>query len=168
MLELHLQDNEYPYQGLQCHRLVVRGIVLNERGHVALHRVKRDDIFGNQEYFETPGGGVDEGETLEIALKRECQEELGEEIEPLLEIGLVHDAYNLIKRENENHYFLCKKLGEGHKHFVSDGDFFIQETLWIPIQEAITLMKNQPDSGVSALVKARELPILEEAAKILG
>lgn len=166
MIELHLQDNEYPFKGFEKHRLVVRGVVLDERGFVALHRVARDDAFGKQEYYETPGGGVDEGESLEEALKRECREELGEEVVVLQQIGIVLDAYNLVRRENENHYFICKKISDGEKHFVSEGDFLIQETVWVSLEEGVRLLEEQPNTLVSGLVKARELPIFKEALRI--
>ncbi len=168
MIELDLQDNEYPFEGFEIHRLVVRGIVLDESGFVALHRIARDDAFGKQEYYETPGGGVDEGETLEEALMRECGEELGEKVAVLQQIGIVRSAYNLIKTENENHYFICKKIGEGEKHFVSEGDFLIQETVWVPLEEGIKLLEAQPNCLVSALVKARELPMFREALRVLN
>lgn len=167
MVNLTLKDNQYEENGFTHTRIVSRAIVFNEEGKIALHRIHRDDIFGKEDYFETPGGGVDEGETPEEAVIRECKEELGEDIEVLRGLGVVKDAYNLIHRKNENHYFLCKKLSQGERHFVSEGDSLIQETLWVSIEEGIALLKGQSDHGVSALVKARELPILEEARRLL-
>lgn len=168
MIELKLLDEEYVFQGFTHTRIVARGIVLDENGRVALHRIYRDDIFGRQEYFETPGGGVDEGETVEKALERECLEELGERVEIVLKLGVVEDAYSLIHRKNINHYFLCRKLRQGEAHFVSEGDFLIQETVWMDIDSAIQTMQKQEDKGVSALVKRREIPILQEAKRILA
>ena len=167
MVSLELKDNQYEEDGFTHTRITARGIVLDENGHIALHLIHRDDVFGNETYYETPGGGVDEGETLEQAVKRECKEELGEDIEVLQALGVVKDAYNLIHRKNENHYFLCKKLNQGEKHFVSEGDSLIQKTVWVDIEEGISLLKKQSDHGVSALVKVRELPILEEAKLVL-
>ena len=168
MIEIELKDNQYPEKGFTHLRIVSRGIVLDGNGFFALHRIHRDDIFGKEDYYETPGGGMDKGETVEEALKRECKEELGEEVEILGKLGIVKDAYNLIGRKNENHYFLCRKLSEGKPHFVSDGDSLIQETIWVSLDEGIEKMKSQKDHGVSALVKARELPILMEAKRLLG
>ena len=167
MVDLELKDDQYEERGYTHTRVVSRAIVLNEEGKMALHRIHRDDIFGEEDYYETPGGGVDEGETLEEAVIRECKEELGEDIEVLRGLGVVKDAYNLIQRKNENHYFLCRKLNQGDKHFVSEGDSLIQETLWVSLEEGIALLKGQSDHGVSALVKARELPILAEALRHL-
>ena len=167
VIYLSLQDNEFPFQGFTNLRLTARGIVFDERGLVAVHHIKRNDLFGDQEYFETPGGGVDEGETVEQALLRECREELGEEVEILCPLGIVEDAYNAIQRRNQNHYFLCQKTSQGKAHFVSEGDSLIQETLYLPLDEAIQKMRSQPKELVSRLVKQRELPILEEACRIL-
>lgn len=167
MVNLELKDTQYQENGFTHTRVTARGIVLDEEGRIALHLIHRDDIFGNETYYETPGGGVDEGETPEEAVIRECKEELGEDIEVLRALGVVKDAYNLIRRKNENHYFLCKKLSQGEKHFVSEGDSLIQKTVWVNLEEGIALLKKQDDHGVSALVKARELPILEEAQRVL-
>ena len=167
MIELKLLDEEYPFSGFTHTRIVARGIVLNEHGLVALHHIVRNDIFGKQQYFETPGGGVDEGEMIEEALKRECSEELGEDVEIIRKLGVVEDAYNIIHRRNVNHYYLCRKLNQSQTHFVSEGDALIQETLWLDLNKAIEAMESQEDEGVALLVKRRELPILKEAKRIL-
>ena len=161
MKRLQLQDNQYPYSGFTHKRVVSRAFVFDEAGRIALHRIFRDDQFGRQGYYETPGGGVDEGESPNQAVVRECEEELGLEIEPIEEIGIVNDAYNLIGRENENHFFSAKVIGKTRKHFVSDGDQLIQETVWVEPSVALELYEKMDDWGVSALVKQRELPMLK-------
>jgi 8-oxo-dGTP diphosphatase len=163
---LTLLDEEYPFTGFNHIREIVRALVLDEKGQVAVHVVERDDRFGKQTYFETPGGGVDEGETPEEALKRECREELGYEIEVISEIGEVDDAYNLIGRQNHNRYYLAKRMSFVGKHFVSPGDSFIKKTLWVSLDEAIVLYEKMPDHLVSRLVKNRELPIFRLAKKL--
>lgn len=165
-----LSDSEYPVQGFTHTREIVRALVLDEKGNVAIHNVVRNDRFcptGPQSYYETPGGGVDEGETDEIAIHRECQEELGYDIEIVKELGEVDDDYNLIGRHNKNHYYLAKRTRYIGKHFVSEGDSLIKATLWIPLEEAIHLYETMPDHLVSGLVKRRELPILLLAKEAL-
>ena len=167
MVNLELKDTQYREDGFTHTRITARGVVLDEEGRIALHLIHRDDIFGNETYYEIPGGGVDEGETPEQAVIRECKEELGEDIEVLQVLGVVADAYNLIHRKNKNYYFLARKLNQGEKHFVSEGDSLIQKTVWVSLEEGIALLKKQSNHGVSALVRARELPILEEAQTVL-
>ena len=160
-LEFKLQDTEYPFQGFDHTREIARAFLFNDEGKVAIHRIYRDDMFCKQGYFETPGGGIDEYETPEEACKRECFEEIGCQIKVLKEIAIVEDAYNLIKRKNINHYYLAHLESNGKKHFESEGDQFIQETLWVSLEEAIKLYEEMPDEKVSLLVKQRELPILK-------
>ena len=167
MLHLHLTDNEYPFTGFTHTRLVARAILLNEQNKIALHTLHRDDIFGNQTYLETPGGGVDEGETFEEAVKRECLEETGADIQIICPLGEVEDAYNLIGRKNINRFYLCRILSQKVKHFVSEGDGFIQHTDFYSIDEAISAYHKQEDRGVAGLVKRRELPLLLEAKNYL-
>ena len=162
-ISLSLIDDQYPFKGLSNKRVVVRAILFNEQGEVCLHLVSRDDQFGKQEYFETPGGGVEEKETLISALHREIKEEVGCKIKVEEELGVVKDSYNLINRENENHFFLAKVLSKGDPAFKSEGDLLIKETRFYPIDIAIALMGKQEDKGVSILVKRRELPFLRLA-----
>ncbi|WP_020699002.1 NUDIX hydrolase [Reyranella massiliensis] len=59
-------------------RLSARFLILNEAGHVLLFRfVHRKGPLAGQDFWATPGGGVEEGETLEQAAVRELMEETG-------------------------------------------------------------------------------------------
>jgi 8-oxo-dGTP pyrophosphatase MutT (NUDIX family) len=55
-------------------RPAVRALVLDEDDRVLLVQF-RDDV--GQVWWATPGGGIDEGEDVESALRRELAEELG-------------------------------------------------------------------------------------------
>lgn len=163
MVSYSFRDDQYPFHGVDHLRLVARGIILDETGKVAIHHIYRNDIFCDQSYLETPGGGVDEGEDFETALKRECEEEIGYEIEILCPLCDVHDFYNLIGRENHNRFFLARRTKSVGKHFASSGDLFIQSTEYLPIDEVIALYEKQEDRLVAGLVKQRELPALRLA-----
>lgn len=54
----------------------VRGILMDSEGIILIKRVIADGI-----YYVFPGGGVEVGEDLKQALKREIKEELGVEVE---------------------------------------------------------------------------------------
>ena len=163
MLELHFHDDQYPFTGVTHVRKVARAIVLDEENRIAVHEIYRNDMFCDQRYYETPGGGVDEGESYEEAVCRECEEELGYRVEIVAPLADVKDYYNLIGRENHNRFFLVRRKEEVGKHFASSGDLFIQRTLYLPIDEAIRLYEQQEDTLVSKLVKQRELPVLRLA-----
>ena len=55
-------------------RCAVRALVLDENGRTLLVQFRDDD---GQVWWTTPGGGIDEGEDVEAALRRELAEELG-------------------------------------------------------------------------------------------
>ncbi len=162
-----LHDDQYPKAREWKERKIARAIVINEDGLFAVHKISRDDMFGNYQYYETPGGGVDEGETPEMAAIRECEEELGYKIEIIDEIGIIKDEYSLLGRKNINYYFLAKEIEKTHKHFVSDGDSLIEETLYLPIGNIISLYESTSDKEIPLLLKRRELPIWLEAKKLL-
>ncbi len=165
-----LKDEEFEFKGIKAIRNVVRGIVLNNEGKIALHHVfgLYGEEFGFRDYYETPGGGVKRNEDLVAALKRECLEELGYEIEILCEIGEVDDYYNLLERKNLNHYFLCKIKGEKKDtDFVSKGDSLIKETVWVSLSEAKLLYDSHKTTPLSRLVCNREYPILTKTGSIL-
>ena len=166
-IQLELEDDQYEFHGFNHVRKVARAIVLDDDGLVAIHCIHRNDMFCNQSYYETPGGGVDEGETFEEAVVRECEEELGEKIEVLKYIGEVVDAYNLIGRKNINRFYLCRFVKKTKAHFESEGDTMIQKTIHVSLDQAIALYEGQDDTLVSGLVKRRELPILLETKKML-
>lgn len=167
-LKINLEDKEYPFLGITHTRVVVRGIVLNKENKIAILKIERDDIFGKSSYYETPGGGKEDDETLEDGFVREIDEELGVLCEIKEEIGVVEDYYNLIYRKNINHYFLAKTLKDTKIHHESFGDSFIKDILWLSLDEAIELFRNMGDTGLPKIVKERELPVLLKAKELLG
>ena len=74
---LKLEDNEYPYTYIDHVRYVCRGILLNDKNEIALMKVDGDDIFGHRDYYETPGGGKKDKESIRNACLRELEEETG-------------------------------------------------------------------------------------------
>ncbi len=156
-----LQDDQYPFTGVNHTREVVRAIIFNKDNKIALHKLYATDMFGFRDYYETPGGGLKEGETHEQGLKRELVEELGVTSEIVAPIGEIIDYYNLIKRENHNFYYIARVTGYVEKHFEEDEKILIQKTIWVSIDEAISLYENMQNELVGKLVKQRELPILK-------
>lgn len=153
-------DLEYPFKETKERRLISRAFVFDDRGYYAIHHLVRDDAFGRFDYFETPGGGVDPGESAIQACVRECREETGYRVEVVKEVGFVDDFYNLIGRENLQHYFLCRQIPPYlGKHFMSDGDNYIKETLWLPLDKVVALYESVPDVALPHLVRQRELPL---------
>ncbi len=167
-LYLELQDLEWPLAYIDHHRQIVRAIVVDGEEQFSFVRVYRDDDFGKATLIETSGGGVEEGEAHEDALKRELREELGAEVEILCKLGVVSDYYNLIHRHNINHYYLCRLLsvGEAHRTEEEVRDFHLS-TLKLGYQDALWEYERCACTKIGRLLAQRELPILRRAKDIL-
>lgn len=143
-------------------RIVVRAILLDENKKIYIHQIKRDDIFGNLTYLETPGGGKELGESLEEALHREILEELGCAITLITYLGEVDDSYDLIKQRNYIHYYLAKIKEDKHElHLVSKGDSLIEKSIKLTLDEVIKIYENYEDQPLLNVVKRRELPFFK-------
>ena len=168
-LRLELEDGEWPLTYTDHDRQIVRAIVFDDEGWFYFVRAHRDDDFGKATLIETSGGGVETGEDLLSAVRRELGEELGARVEVLCKIGVVSDYYNLIHRHNVNHYYLCRALSFGEKHLTPDeiSDFHLS-TLRLTADEAETEYRRRACTPIGRLIAARELPVLRRAREILG
>lgn len=166
---LELKDTQWPDRGTDHDRQIVRAIVVDDEGWFYFVRVHRDDDFGRATLIESSGGGVEPGETLETAIRRELREELGAEVEILCELGVVSDYYNLIRRHNINHYFLCRALCFGQTRLTEDErECFHLSTLRLRCEDALREYELRADTKLGRLIANRELPVLRQAAQWLA
>ena len=168
-LNLQLKDTEWPLEYIDHDRKIVRAIVFDDQENYYFVRAKRDDDFGKATLIETSGGGVEAGEDLETALKRELKEELGAEVEIMHKIGIVSDYYNLSHRHNINNYYLCKVTSFGEKHLTKDEieDFHLS-TLRLSYRDAEKEYQKCAETKIGKLIADRELPVLRRAKVLLG
>lgn len=167
-LHLTLRDTEWQDTGTDHDRLIVRAVVVDHEGFCYFVRVRRNDQFGRATLIETSGGGVEAGEDLPTAIRRELREELGADVDVLMKIGVVSDYYNLIRRHNINNYFLCKIRSFGEKHLTEDEiRKFHLSTLKLRYGEAVAEYENRADTKLGRLIAQRELPVLHRAKMLL-
>lgn len=162
-----LIDDQYPLEEITHTRIIARAILLNEKNEVCLLKIDGYDDFGHRNYYETPGGGVNDGEDLKHAVIREVLEETGITAHIISEIGYVSDYYNLIKRHNMNYYFLLKVDSYGNKHLEEYEKSIIKGMNFYSLKEAVKLYENMNKDKLEILVSRRELPVLLEAISIL-
>ena len=167
-LFLELCDTEWPLTYTDHDRHVARAIVVDGDGRYYFVRANRDDDFGKAEIIETAGGGVEAGEELSLAIRRELREELGAEVDVLCKIGVVSDYYNIIHRHNINNYYLCRVTSFGETQMTEDEkNCFHLSTLCLSYEEAAAEYRRCACTPLGRLIANREVPILEEAKRIL-
>ncbi len=81
-------------------------IIPYEDGLIVIKRIKGDND-NKEEYYTIPGGGQEEGESIEEATLREIREELG------IEVELTDKCYELESQGRKQYFFIAKyKSGE--------------------------------------------------------
>lgn len=103
------------------------GVIIIRDGKILLlHRRK----YGRR-YYLVPGGGVEEGETVEEAAVREAREETG------LDVTLVRKLWAVESHRQTEHYFLCGgfngrlRLGGPEAQRQSQDNVYRLE--WVPL-----------------------------------
>ncbi len=110
----------------------VAGIVPMNDGFVLMHRknVIRNKEY--QEYYTFPGGGLEEGETLEEGVIREVKEEFG------INVKVTKKLYELenVKLNMKEYFFLCEyvdgKFGTGEGEEFSNNPEYKDSGEYIP------------------------------------
>ncbi len=82
----------------------VRGILVDKGTITLLKRVKKSEA-----YYVFPGGGVEKGESVRQALKRELKEELGIDVN-IIKL-LVKKRFDRGKTEQIEYFYICEKTG---------------------------------------------------------
>lgn len=80
-----------------------RGMVMKDSCVLISHEV-------NTDYYSIPGGGLEEGETLEECCVREVREETGYIVKPACHFLTINAYYK--DHKNISHYFLCDIIGK--------------------------------------------------------
>ena len=167
-LFLSLKDEEWPLTIIDHDRTIAGAIVIDDEKNFYFVRVNRDDDFGKASYIETSGGGVEDMESIEDAIHRELEEEMGESVEILAKIGIVSDYYNCIHRHNINHYFLCKIKEFGNNHLTEDErNKYHLLRVCLKYKDAVKEYEDGRKTKIGRVVYNREMPILKRAYEII-
>jgi 8-oxo-dGTP pyrophosphatase MutT (NUDIX family) len=145
-------------------RIAVRAIVFDENKLVALLDVSKE------KYYKLPGGGVDKLEGFHEALKRECLEEIGSNIEVITEIGSIVEYRKIFNLKQTSYCYIAKLKGKkGKPNFTKEETEKGFKPIWLPYEKALTIMsKNKTTSFEgSAYIVSRDTIFFKEAKKYL-
>ncbi len=142
-------------------RKSARVILLNQQGQMATQYLK------TYTYHKLPGGGVDVGESIEEALKREVKEEVGCGCSIIRPIGITIEYRNKYKLLHISYCYVAEVVGEIGEPALEEGEIEEgHETLWLPPTEVLAKMKTDiPAKFEGHFILKREISFLEEYLK---
>ena len=119
-------------------RKAARAVVFDKDGDTALLYVS------SKNYHKIAGGGIEEGEDIETALRREIMEEIGCSITNIRQLGIIEEYRNEDALHQISYCFLADVSGEkGSPDFDSGeiADGF--EGTWLNLSEAIQKLEDE-------------------------
>jgi len=142
-------------------RQAARAVVFDKEGKIALLFVSKKN------YHKLPGGGVEKGEGLEEALKRECREEIGCDVRITGEIGTTIEHRKLFNIKQESFCYAAEVIGEkGEPAFMADEIEEGFSVKWVGFDEAIKILESDRSSDYQGkFIKIRELVFLQKAER---
>lgn len=146
-------------------RLAARAVLVGESDRIALLHASK------HHYYKLPGGGLDDGENMQQALRRELLEEVGCQAEVLAEVGEVVEYRDQWRLKQISYCYLAQLVGgPGRPNFTEEeiADGFV--IVWAPdIDEAISLVgQSRPDNYDGRFIQRRDLALLQSAKPLLA
>lgn len=144
-------------------RLTARAIVKNQNG---LYAVMYSDKF---KLYSLPGGGVENGENVLTALRREVYEETGCVCDEIKELGIVAENRASLDYTQTNYYFVVTTTHTpGENHLTEAEQASRTVVKWHTFDEIVRLINEQEFDRVQGkYLKARDVAALQQYSRLL-
>ena len=146
-------------------RKAARALIFNSEGKIAILFVSKKN------YHKLPGGGIEEGEDIITALKREVLEEVGCNIEiKSQEIGAIIEYKNKDKSLQISYCYWGDMAGDLMdatltKREIANG-FKLK---WLKLDEAIEILeKDSPSDYLGRFIRIRDMTFLKKAKEVIA
>ena len=142
-------------------RIAVNAILFNNEDKIALIYMEGWNLY------TLPGGGVDSGEGLLDAVKREVREETGYECEILGELGMVTENRGEDDTTQKRYYYFARAIGEPGEVQLTDFEISANISVqWHTLKQALQIVSdNKPKYYKENFIRRRDIAVLEEAIK---
>lgn len=139
-------------------RITARAIVKNRDG---LYAVMYADKF---KLHSLPGGGVEDGEDVLTALRREVYEETGCVCDEIHELGVVTENRASLDYTQINYYFVVISTHTPSENYLTEAERNSRTVVkWVTLNEVVRLINEQEFDRVQAkYLKARDVAALRE------
>jgi len=163
-----IKDSDFGINNLPAvakrERQASRAVVFdNEQNIVLLHVTKKN-------FHKLPGGGIEPGESIVDALRRETKEEAGCEINNIKELGIVEEFRNKFGLHQISYCFIADLAGEKGQPKLEPDEITDGFTpVWMKLEEAIKILASETDikDYEGKFIHVRDLTLLEEAKKFI-
>lgn len=145
-------------------RRASRAIVFDADGNVALLHATR------KHYHKLPGGGIEAGEGIHEALRRETLEEIGCHITNIRDLGIIEEYRNKLSLHQISYCFIADVLGEKGEPHLEEGEIADGfDPVWMDLESAIQTLEAEDsiENYEGRFIRLRDLTFLKEAKKLL-
>ena len=161
-IEHEFYDFVYPESKKEYIRYSARGLVINEKGEIAILHIKGIDDFGERDHYEFPGGGIEANEDPKFAFEREIKEEIGVIVTDSMHLTTVQYSYNILKRYEIGYYFVAKSTQYIAPHLTELEARLFHTILWLPAAKILDLLNQETIKNVGKIIHQRERWILNK------
>lgn len=153
--------HEHTDQAISKTREAARAVLTNDRGQVGIM------YFTTSGAYKLAGGGIDDGEDVIDALRREVCEEAGYEITDIHELGIVEEQRYFCGIRQISYCYLVRVTDFVGTNLTAGEEAEGMELRWVDsiqdavdcIEQADNLVEGEPRAGLE-MMKVREVAIL--------